>query len=67
MNKNVTAAISKVAEAARKHGRIFGMNGPDPLTEMFLPQGLRLLMSGLDHGMLFAGMKAVATRWAEKK
>ncbi len=67
MNKNVTAAIAKVAEAARKHGKIFGMHGPDPLTEMFIPQGLRLLMSGLDHGVLMAGMKAVATKWAEPK
>jgi 2-keto-3-deoxy-L-rhamnonate aldolase RhmA len=67
MNKNVTAAIGKVADAARKNGKIFGMHGPDPLTEMFIPQGLRLLMSQLDHGMLLAGMKAVATKWAEKK
>ncbi len=65
MNKAVTAAITRVAEAARKHGKIFGMHGPDPLTEMFIPQGLRLLMSGLDHGMLLAGMKAVAAKWAE--
>ncbi len=67
MNKAVTTAIAKVAEAARKHGKIFGMHAPDPLTEMFIPQGLRLLMSGLDHGMLLAGMKAVATKWAEPK
>jgi 2-keto-3-deoxy-L-rhamnonate aldolase RhmA len=67
MNTAVTGAIGKVAEAARRHGKIFGMHGPDALTEMFIPQGLRLLMSGLDHGMLLAGMKAVATKWAEPK
>jgi 2-keto-3-deoxy-L-rhamnonate aldolase RhmA len=67
MNKEVTAAISKVADSARSHGKIFGMHAPDALTEMFIPKGLRLLMSGLDHGMLVAGMKAVASKWGEPK
>jgi 4-hydroxy-2-oxoheptanedioate aldolase len=67
MNKAVTGAITKVAESARKHGKIFGMHGPDPLTEMFIPHGLGLLMSGLDHGMLLNGMKAVAAKWGEPK
>jgi 4-hydroxy-2-oxoheptanedioate aldolase len=67
MHTAVTAAIGKVADAARAHGKIFGMHGPDALTQLFVPQGLRLLMSGLDHGMLLAAMKAVATKWAEPK
>lgn len=66
-NKTVTAAIGKVAESAHRHGRIFGMHAPDALIEAFIPQGLRLVMSSLDHAMLLAGMKAVAARWGDPK
>ncbi len=67
MHAAVTAAIGRVADAAAAHGKIFGMHGPDALAEMFIPRGLRLLMSGLDHGMLLAGMRAIATKWAAPK
>ena len=45
-------AIGKVAEAASKHGKIFGMHGPDSLLERWIPEGLTLVMSALDNSML---------------
>jgi 2-keto-3-deoxy-L-rhamnonate aldolase RhmA len=62
----VLAAIDTVAEAAGRHGKIFGMHGPDALTERYLPAGLRLIMSGLDINMLLASMREVASRWKER-
>jgi 2-keto-3-deoxy-L-rhamnonate aldolase RhmA len=56
-------AIGKVATAAKKHGKIFGMHGPDPLTERWVPKGLTLVMSNLDANLLSAGMKAISQRY----
>jgi 2-keto-3-deoxy-L-rhamnonate aldolase RhmA len=56
-------AIGKVAAAAKKHGKIFGMHGPDPLTEHWLPRGLTLVMSNLDAGILTAGMKTISQKY----
>ncbi|MCG6535428.1 MAG: aldolase/citrate lyase family protein [Syntrophales bacterium LBB04] len=52
-------AIGKVAEAAKKHGKIFGMHGPEPLTERWVPKGLTLVMSNLDINILTAGLKTI--------
>lgn len=55
-------AIGKVAEAARRHGKIFGMHAPEAMLEPWFAHGLTLAMSLLDTGMLLAGMRAVADR-----
>ena len=56
-------AIGKVAAAAKKHGKIFGMHGPDPLTERWLLRGLTLVMSNLDTNVLAAGLKAISQKY----
>ncbi len=62
-NPKVLAAIDRVAEAAERHGKIFGMHGPESLMERYLPKGLCLIMSKLDINMLLAAMKEIAARW----
>ena len=62
-NPKVLAAIDRVAEVAERHGKIFGMHGPDSLMERYLPKGLRLIMSKLDINMLLTAMKEIAARW----
>jgi 4-hydroxy-2-oxoheptanedioate aldolase len=56
-------SIAKVAEAAKKHGKIFGMHGPDGLTDRWLPRGLTLVMSSQDTNILAAGMKAISQKY----
>ena len=56
-------AIGKVAEAAKKHGKIFGMHGPDGLTDRWLPKGLTLVMSNLDTNIVNAGLKAISLKY----
>jgi len=63
MGDTVDKAIGKVAAAAKKHGKIFGMHGPDPLTDRWLPKGLTLVMSNTDAGVLFNGLKAICKKY----
>jgi 2-keto-3-deoxy-L-rhamnonate aldolase RhmA len=63
MGERLDRAISQVAEAAKAHGKIFGMHAPDPLTERWLPRGLKLVMSGLDVNVILSGFKAIAQRY----
>jgi len=62
-NPAVLEAIDKVAEAARRHGKIFGFHGPDALMEQYLSKDLRLIMSKLDINMLLGAMGEIAARW----
>ena len=62
-NPKVLAAIDRVAEAAGRHGKIFGIHGPDALMERYLSRGLRLIMSKLDINMLLGAMGQIAVRW----
>ena len=62
-NPEVLAAIDKVAEAAGRHGKIFGIHGPDTLMERYLSKDLRLIMSKLDINMLLAAMGDIAAKW----
>ncbi len=63
LGDTVDKAIGKVAAAAKKHGKIFGMHGPDPLTERWLPKGLTLVMSNLDANILANGLKAISQKF----
>jgi 2-keto-3-deoxy-L-rhamnonate aldolase RhmA len=63
LGETVDKAIGKVAAAAKKHGKIFGMHGPDPLTDRWLPKGLTLVMSNLDTNILTAGLKAICQKY----
>ena len=55
-------AIGKVAEAAAREGKVFGMHAPDPMLDKWKARGLRLIMSSLDIAMLSLGMQAVCAR-----
>lgn len=59
----IEKAIGTVAAAAKKHGKIFGMHGPDSLIERWVPEGLRLIMSSLDIAMLTAGLRGVVEKY----
>jgi 2-keto-3-deoxy-L-rhamnonate aldolase RhmA len=63
MGDALDTAIGKVAAAAKKHGKIFGMHSPDPLTERWLHKGLTLVMSNLDTNILAAGLKAICQKY----
>lgn len=63
LGDEVDRAVVQVAEAAKKHGKIFGMHAPDALIERWIPKGCSLIMSNLDVGILTAGMKAIARRY----
>jgi 2-keto-3-deoxy-L-rhamnonate aldolase RhmA len=52
-------AIGKVAEAARKNGKVFGIHGGQPLLEEWMPHGLRLVMNSLDVNVLSTGMREI--------
>ncbi|HEX9157257.1 MAG TPA: aldolase/citrate lyase family protein [Syntrophales bacterium] len=60
-------AIGKVAAAAKRHGKIFGMHAPDGLLERWIPQGCTLIMSNLDAGILAAGLKAISTKHKSRR
>lgn len=63
MGPALDEAIGKVAEAAKKHGKIFGMHGPDGLTDRWLPKGLTLVMSGLDTNLVAAALKGISLKY----
>jgi 2-keto-3-deoxy-L-rhamnonate aldolase RhmA len=66
MGEALDTAIAKVAAAAKKHGKILGMHGPDALLDRWIPRGLTLVMNNLDINMLINGMKAIATKYGAK-
>ncbi len=51
-------AIRRVAEAARRHGKVFGMHAAPEYMEAWIGEGLRFIMNGIDMGMLDAGFQA---------
>ena len=57
--EQVQEAIGRVALAAAKHGKIFGMCASAPMLAKWIPHGLRLMVSGLDSDLLTSGIKAV--------
>ena len=63
MGDTLDKAIGKVAAAAKKHGKIFGMHAPDGLLERWIPRGCTLIMSSLDIAILTAGMKAIVQKY----
>jgi len=63
MGDRLNAAITKVAAAAKKHGKIFGMHAPDGLLERWIVQGCTLIMNNLDINILLAGMKSIVQKY----
>jgi 2-keto-3-deoxy-L-rhamnonate aldolase RhmA len=53
-------AIGKVADAAKKHGKAFGMHAGEALLRKWIPRGLNLRMSLMDINMLLKAMGEVA-------
>jgi len=51
--------MGEVAVAAKKHGKVFGMHGPDALLERWLPKGLTLVMSNADTIVSTVGLRAI--------
>ena len=54
-------AIMKVAQAAKKHNKIFGFHAGEELTKKWIPYGLTLRMSMMDINLLFNGMQSLTT------
>ncbi len=63
MGDTVGNAIGKVCEAVKRHGKIFGLHGPDALLERWIPRGCTLIMNNLDISILAAGMKSIAQKF----
>lgn len=63
LGETLDKAIGNVAEAAKKHDKIFGMHAPDALLERWLSRGLNLVMSNLDTNILAAGLKAICQKY----
>jgi len=63
MGETLDKAVGKVAAAAKKHNKIFGMHGPDSLLDRWLPKGLTLVMSSLDANILANGLKAISQKY----
>ncbi len=63
LGDTVDAAISKVAEAAKKNGKVFGLHAPDALLDRWIPKGCNMIMSGLDSGIIANGLKAIAEKY----
>ena len=56
-------AIIRIARSVRSAGKILGLHGPDRLTDMLLAEGLTLIMSDHDTGLLTAALRSVANRF----
>ena len=52
-------AIQKVADAAKKHDKIFGFHAAEVLMRKWIPQGLTLRMSSMDINLLLKGMEEI--------
>jgi 2-keto-3-deoxy-L-rhamnonate aldolase RhmA len=63
MGPTVNEAIGRVAAAAKRQGKVFGIHGPDELLARWIPEGCNLVMSNLDANILLAGMKAISERY----
>ena len=63
------AAIERVAEAARRNGKIFGMHAPEKTLAKWAPRGLRLVMHSLDLTILNDGFRdaGIAARRAVER
>jgi 2-keto-3-deoxy-L-rhamnonate aldolase RhmA len=61
---NLTA-IRRTAKAAKDNGKIFGLHGPDKMTEMLIEEnvGLTLIMSNHDVGLLQSGMAELVKKY----
>lgn len=60
-------AIMRIATAVRASGKVLGLHGPDRLTEMLLDEGLTLIMSSHDTGLLTEALRGVADRYRARR
>ena len=65
MGDEVSRAIEKIADAAGRHDKIFGLHSGDALLERWIPKGLRLIMSSLDINMLATGMESIHEKYGD--
>ncbi|MCG8477735.1 MAG: aldolase/citrate lyase family protein [Spirochaetales bacterium] len=63
MGETLHTAIGRVAEGARKSGKVFGLHAPDALLERWIPEGCTLVMSALDAGILVGGFNEIARKY----
>jgi 2-keto-3-deoxy-L-rhamnonate aldolase RhmA len=63
----IAEAVGKVASAARKHTKIFGLHAPDAMIERWLSEGLSLVMSSLDLSFIGAALKSIAEKYGEPR
>jgi 2-keto-3-deoxy-L-rhamnonate aldolase RhmA len=63
LGDTVDSAIAKVADAASKNGKVFGLHAPDALLDRWIPKGCNMIMSGLDSGIVANGLKAIADKY----
>ena len=63
MGDTLDRAIGRVAAAAKRRGKVFGLHAPDALLEHWIPEGCTLVMSGLDAAVLSAGFASIATKF----
>lgn len=52
-------AIEKVAQAAKKYGKIFGFHASESLTRKWIPNGLQMRMCSMDINLLLKGMSEI--------
>ena len=57
-------AIKKVAAAAKKYGKAFGLHGPAKLQGMF-KDDINIRMLNTDTAMIIAGMQGIKKTYAE--
>jgi 2-keto-3-deoxy-L-rhamnonate aldolase RhmA len=60
--KNIEA-IKKTARLAKANGKVFGLHGPEKMTKMMIPEGLTMIMSNHDSGILLSGMKDIVKKF----
>jgi 2-keto-3-deoxy-L-rhamnonate aldolase RhmA len=52
-------AVTKVADAAKNHGKALGMHADAGMLERWIPHGVRLVMHSMDITILSTGLKNV--------
>jgi 2-keto-3-deoxy-L-rhamnonate aldolase RhmA len=67
MGNEMHTAITKVADAAKNHGKIFAMHSGDALLERWESNGLKMIMSSLDISILEAGFSGIVKKYKNQE